>query len=315
MYQTHFGLRQRPFRSTPDAGAYYPATAHEGALDLLRRAVADDEPIALLTGEPGTGKTLIAGQFLDRLGEDVSRVFVTNGHLLRRADLFQSILYDLGLPYEGRSEQELRLTLTDRLLTDFAEGRRTVIGLDEAHHLPADLLEELRLIGNLETPRGRMVQTILVAQPTIHETLRRPDLAALRQRLTAKAELGRLTPDESTDYVLHQLRIAGARPDALIDDEALTLLARASAGLPRVLNQIAHAALTLTCTAGAGRVDAEGVLEAVAQLGIEIPDDEFEAPEGAMGPPAEDEVSSLIHRGHAWPGARRGSDVGMRTAE
>ncbi|HEY1378284.1 MAG TPA: ATP-binding protein, partial [Gemmataceae bacterium] len=139
MYQSHFGLRQRPFRSTPDPAAYYPATAHEDALHRLRRAVADDDPLALLVGEPGTGKTLIAAQLLDRLGDDVSRVFVTNGHLDRRADLYQTILYDLGLPYEGKREQELRLAVTDRLLADYAAGRRTVLVLDEAHHLPADL--------------------------------------------------------------------------------------------------------------------------------------------------------------------------------
>jgi MSHA biogenesis protein MshM len=274
MYQSHFGLRQRPFRSTPDAGAYYPATAHEDALTQLRQAVADDEPIALLVGEPGTGKTLIAAQFLDRLGDDVSRVFLTNGHLDRRGDLFQAMLYDLGMPYEGKAEQELRLAVTDRLLTDYAAGRKTLLAIDEAHHLPGDLLEEVRLLGNLETPRGRAVQTVLIAQPPIVDTLRQPELRALAQRLIVRPELGRLTRTESIDYVVHQLRVAGARPTALIDDEALALLARGSDGLPRVLNQAAHLSLVFTYQAGAGRVDAEGVLEAFSKLGIEVADDD-----------------------------------------
>jgi type II secretory pathway predicted ATPase ExeA len=299
MYQSHFGLRQRPFRSTPDPGAYYPATVHETALQQLRQAIADDEPVALLVGEPGTGKTLVAAQLLDRLGPDVSRVFVTNSHLQRRADLFQAILYDLGMNYEGRSEQELRLALTDRLLADYGNGRRTVIVIDEAHHLPADLLEELRLLGNLETPNGRAVQTVLVAQPSILETLRRPDLRAFSQRLTVKTELGGLTGEEAADYVLHHLRVAGARPEALIDDEALGLLARGSAGLPRVLNQAAHLAMTLTCEAGAGRVEAEGVLEAFARLGIEIPED---AADGETEP-GEITVEPVPETDHAWPPA------------
>jgi type II secretory pathway predicted ATPase ExeA len=272
MYQSHFGLRQRPFRSTPDLAAYYPAATHEDALQLLHRAVADDEPVALLTGEPGTGKTLLAARLLDRLGEDVSRVFVPNAHLNAPVDLFQAVLYDLGQAYEGKREQELRLAVTDRLLTDFAAGRRTVLVIDEAHHLPADLLEEVRLLGNLETPHGRAVQTILVAQPLILDTLRRPDLRALAQRLTVRAGLDRLTPEEAADYVRHQLRVAGARPEALIDDEAVALLARGAEGNPRVLSQAAHLALTLTCQAAAGRVEAEGVLEAFAQLGIEVPE-------------------------------------------
>jgi type II secretory pathway predicted ATPase ExeA len=297
MYQSHFGLRQRPFRSTPDPEAYYPATGHENALQQIRQAIADDEPIALLVGEPGTGKTLIAAQLLDRLGDDVSRVFVTNCHLQRRADLFQAILYDLGMPYEGRGEQELRLALTDRLLADFGKGRRTILVIDEAHHLPADLLEELRLLGNLETPHGRAVQTVLIAQPAILETLRRPDLRSLAQRLTVKAELGTLTSEEAADYVMHHLRVAGARPEALIDDEALSLLARGSGGVPRVLNQVAHLALMLTCEAGTGRVEAEGVLEAFGRLGIEMSDD-FADGETL---PAEVVVEPLPENDHVWP--------------
>jgi type II secretory pathway predicted ATPase ExeA len=281
MYQSHFGLRQRPFRSTPDPAAYFPAATHEHALALIRQALADDEPIALLTGEPGLGKTLLAALLLDRLGEDVSRVFITNGHLHCPADLFQAVLYDLGLPYEGKREQELRLAVTDRLLSDYATGRRTVLVIDEAHHLMPDLLEELRLVGNLETPTGRAVQTILVAQPLINDTLRRPDLRALAQRLTVRAEIGRLTQTESADYVVHQFRVAGARPDALIDDEAVALLARGADGIPRVLNQAGHLALALTFQAEAGRVEAEGVLEAFGRLGIEVSEDDAEGDDAA----------------------------------
>src|SRR5262249_5818634 len=158
MYEAHFGLRQRPFRSTPDPGCYYPAATHEAALHLLLGALADDEGFALLTGEPGSGKTLMAAILIDRLAEKSQCAFVTNGHMSRPVDLFQAVLYDLGLPYEGKREQELRLTLTDRLLTRYAEGQRTVLVLDEAHHLPPEVLEELRLLGNLETRLGRAVQ-------------------------------------------------------------------------------------------------------------------------------------------------------------
>jgi type II secretory pathway predicted ATPase ExeA len=313
MYQSHFGLRQRPFRSTPDCSAYYPATAHEEALRQLRQAIHDDEPFALLIGEPGIGKTLVASQLLDRLGDDASRVFITNGHLQRRSDLFQALLFDLGLPYEGRGEQELRLALTDRLLNEYGEGRRTVMVIDEAHHLPADLLEELRLLGNLETPHGRAAQTVLVAQPAILETLRRPDLRALSQRLTVRAELGLLSPAESADYVIHHLRLAGARPDALIDDEALALLARGSGGVPRIINQAAHLALHLTCEAEAGRVEVEGVLEAFGRLGIEITEQaigEGESPNVGVEPPSETDLK-WPPAGYLLPGPMRA----MRNAE
>jgi type II secretory pathway predicted ATPase ExeA len=239
-------------------------------------------------------------------------VFLTNGHLQRPADLFQAILYDLGLPYEGRREQELRLAVTDRLLADYAAGRRTLLVIDEAHHLPAELLEELRLVGNLETSHGRAVQTILVAQPSIVDTLRRPDLRALAQRLTVRAELGRLTREEAADYVLHQLRVAGARPEALIDDEAVTLLARGSDGLARLLNQAAHLALTLTCQAGGGRVEAEGVLEAFGRLGIEVAEDDAQAEGPAGVESAAEPEGGWPPDGYLLPGPMRGT---LRNAE
>src|SRR5262245_53448906 len=109
MYEAYFGLRRRPFRSTPDSDAYYPATAHEQAAERLLRAVREDEGLALLTGPPGTGKTLVCHALLERLGPEVSSAFLTNSHVGDRRALLQSILFDLSLPYEGKTEQELRL--------------------------------------------------------------------------------------------------------------------------------------------------------------------------------------------------------------
>src|SRR5437762_8815471 len=143
MYESHFGLRHRPFRSTPDCSQYYPATGHEAALAQLQEAVAGDEGIALLTGDPGMGKTLLCQCLLHRVGDAARCAFLTNSHLADRTALFQAILYDLGLPTDG-GEQDLRLRLTDNLLTDCATGGTTLIIIDEAHHLSADLLEELR---------------------------------------------------------------------------------------------------------------------------------------------------------------------------
>ncbi len=313
MYEAHFGLRQRPFRSTPDPGGYYPAATHEAALHTLLGALTDDEGFALLTGEPGSGKTLLAAILIDRLAEQAQCVFLTNGHMTRPADLFQAVLYDLGLPYEGKREQELRLTLTDRLLTRYAEGQRTVLVFDEAHHLPPDVLEELRLLGNLETRRGRAVQVVLVGQPALLEALQKPDLRALAQRVTARASLDRLPREEAVDYLLHHLRLAGARPEALMGDEALDLIARGTGGLPRLLNQAAHLALALTCQAEAGRVDAEGALEALSRLGLAVEEaDETEpasepAVEEEPAPPALAPATVVIEpqeaEDHAWPPA------------
>ena len=276
-----FGLGRRPFPATPDRAFYYPATSHETALAELLRAIADDEGLALLTGAPGTGKTLLAYCLLERLGEEVTSGFLTNSHVADRSALLQAILFDFSLPYEDGSEQVLRLRLTDYLLKNCAARRQAVFLIDEAQHLSADLLEELRLLGNLESGAGKAFQVILIAQETILEVLARPELAACQQRLAVRARLEPLGLEEGVDYLLHQVRVAGGQPEALFDDTAVEILARGGHGIPRLLNQAAHQALTLAHQAGLGRIDAEAALEALARLGLEADasDSEAESPE------------------------------------
>jgi type II secretory pathway predicted ATPase ExeA len=276
MYEEHFGLRHRPFRTTPDSGSYYPATGHEVVLAQLLQAISQDEGLVCVTGCPGTGKTLLCHRLLERLGADVTSAFLTNSHFRDRSALLQAILYDLTQPYEEQSEQELRLTLTDFLLKNYGAGKRAVLIVDEAQHLSGDLLEELRLLGNLEASDGKAMQTVLVAQPEFLEKLERPDLAVLRQRLALRLELVPFTTEEAGDYVLNQIRCAGARPEAVIGEEALGILAGAAHGIPRLLNQLGNQSLTLACQNGSSEVDAEAILEALATLGWQAPEDETE---------------------------------------
>ncbi len=269
MYATQFGLRQRPFPATPDSAAYYPATSHERALARLSQGLADGEGVLLLTGEPGTGKTLLCHCLAERLGGERQTVFLTNCHFANRAALFQAILFDLSLPHEGRGEQDMRLTLTDHLLKTYAAGQATVLLVDEAHHLSADLLEELRLLGNLEAHAGKALQVVLVGLPSLADRLNEADLAALRQRLVVKVCLEPLPLHEAADYLLHHLRAAGARPEEVLAGDALELLARSTCGVPRLLNQAAHQAFRLATEADAGQVDVEAVMEALSILGLE----------------------------------------------
>jgi type II secretory pathway predicted ATPase ExeA len=274
MYETRFGFRQRPFPATPDSACFYPATAHERALARLRQAVDEQQGLALLTADTGLGKTLVGQCLVERLGAAIVSAFLTNSHFQDRTALFQAILYDLSLPFEGGTEQELRLRFTDVLLQNCKAGRRTVLVVDEAHHLTPDLLEELRLLGNLEAGAMKALQVILVGHTSLLETLARPELAALNQRLEVRTALSPLGVEEAADYLLHHLRRAGGRPEAIISDEALEVLARNTRGVPRVLNQAARQALVLADAAEASYVDVEAVLEALSALGIEAVDDE-----------------------------------------
>jgi type II secretory pathway predicted ATPase ExeA len=276
MYSAKFGLRHRPFPATPDPAFYYPATSHERAIARLVTGLEDGEAALLLTGEAGTGKTLLCHCLLDRLGSEVVTAFLTAGHYDGPTGLLQSLLFDLSLPYQGLREQEMRLALTDQLLKTFKEGGRTVVLLDEAHHLSAELLEEVRLWGNLEARAGKVLQVVLVGQPPVEKNLLSPELASMRQRLAVRAQVEALPLQEAADYLFHHLRAAGGRPERILGDEAAELLARQSGGVPRLLNQAAHQSLALAAEAGAAEVDVEIALEALQLLGL--------APEVAEGP-------------------------------
>jgi type II secretory pathway predicted ATPase ExeA len=268
MYEERFGLQRRPFPPMPDTSLYYPATIHESALAALARGLAGDESFVLLTGDAGTGKTLLGYTLLERLGDKVDSAFLTNSHFADRAALLQAILYDLGLPYDGANEQTLRLRLTDHLLKTCAAERRTVLVIDEAHHLSADLLEELRLLANLEAGTGKALQVVLLAQTSILRTLRQPGLESLTQRMAVRSTLEPLEVEEAYDYLLHHLRLAGGKPEKTFDDTALEVIARGTHGIPRCLNQAAHQALMLAEEGELPKVDAEAALEALSMLGL-----------------------------------------------
>ena len=280
MYEQRFGLKRRPFPPTPDTEFYYPSTLHETALSALSRGLEADESFVLLTGDAGAGKTLLGYALLERLKDKVASAFLTNSHFADRSALLQAILYDLGLPYDDDKEQTLRLRLTDQLLKNCAAERRTILVIDEAHHLSADLLEELRLLANLEAGSGKALQIVLLAQPGIMRTLRQPGLESLQQRIAVRATLGALEVEEAYDYLLHHLRLVGGKPEKIFDDTALEAIARGTRGIPRCLNQAAHQALVLAEEGELPKVDAEAALEALSMLGMESSEDaaEPEAP-------------------------------------
>jgi type II secretory pathway predicted ATPase ExeA len=284
MSHSHFGLDRRPFPATPDDACYYPAEGHERALTRLLAGLADGEGVLALVGGPGTGKTLLCHRLLEHLADQAECVCLTHTHLRDRAGLLQAVLFDLGLPHAGRTEQEMRLTLTEHLLQRYSGGQRTVLVVDEAQHLGVDLLEELRMLGNLEGRSGKALQVVLVGQPELLEVLSAPALASLRQRLAVRALLQPLGVQEAADYLLHHLRVAGALPAQVFTDEALEMLAHATHGVPRLLNQSAHRAMQLAEEAGAGAVDAEAAMEALAGLGLSS---EAPPPAEQADPPAD----------------------------
>lgn len=271
MYHERFGLRTRPFPTAPDLASYYPAGEHERILvELIDAIELGDSPL-IVTGQPGTGKTLLAHALLDRLETNHAIVFLTNGRLRKPRDLYQAVLYDLSLPFEG-SDQELHLRLTDFLLSNFADGVPTLLILDEAQHTAPAVIEEIRLLGNLEVGQSKALHTLLIGQPALEETLALPACEAFAQRVGAHHVIRPLELDEAIDYLRHQIRVSGGQPEKILDDEAAEYLARASKGIPRLLNRAGHQALLVAHRADIDMVDVEVAMEAIAALGWNRPE-------------------------------------------
>ena len=263
-----FHLVRRPFRPTPDTSLYFPAESAELALARLRSAHADDAGLAVLDGEPGVGKTLVAMRFLEQLPADTPRLFLPMSRFARPAELYQAILFDWAAPYQGFSEHELRLAVIERLLGSLESGSPTVMVLDEAHHLTADILEDLRLLGNLETRTAKGVFVVLVGQPGLTTRLDKPELAAFSQRIAARCRLTPLADGESAAFLTHQIRVCGGDADDLLSDEASQVLVDGCRGVARLLNQAASLSLVLAEQAGESTVDAEAAVEALRYLGL-----------------------------------------------
>jgi type II secretory pathway predicted ATPase ExeA len=271
MYQSFFGFKLRPFDVKPHVRNFFPASGQAQALATLRYAVTQGRGIGLLTGPAGTGKTLVCQRLTTSLETAYRTATLTNTNMTTIKALYQAILYDLSLPYHGLDEQELRLTVTDFLLGKYAGGGRTVLIIDEAQNLSMPLLEELRVLSNIDGDADKLFQIVLVGHSRLLGMLRSPELETLNQRVGARATLRALDDEETAQYVQHQLQYAGVLPDAVFTSDALTAIYEASGGIPRVINQLCENAMLLAYGSEMHRVDAE--LVEMASTALELPVD------------------------------------------
>ena len=279
----HFGLTRRPFRPTPDTDTYCATAGHQSAGTVLMRTYSDGGGVVVIDGEAGTGKTLVGLRFLESLPDETCCIILQATRFSRPADFFQAILFDLGKPYQNLSEQELRLAVYGEFLDALADEKTVVLFVDEAQNLTAEVLEEIRVLGNLETKASKALLVVLVGQSGLRELLAKPESASFSQRVAARARISPLVREESIRFVRHQLRECGGRPEWLITDEALQLLATHCGGVPRVLNRAALLAFGLAGAAGVKEVDAEPAIEALQQLEL-MPDVPDEHPPGSKPP-------------------------------
>jgi len=246
MYKTFYKLSRNPFDLTPDPSCFVPTKRHDEALAALYYGVRQHKGFVVLTGEVGTGKTLLLRCLLGLLKEsrDVAYAYVFNGRLSSR-EFLQYILSDFGIAASGKSKYELLLELGHFLVARGSRRMTTVLVVDEAHHLSADILEEIRLLSNLETTDDKLLQILLVGQPELDQKLDSAELRQLKQRIAVRTRLSALDLNETKTYIERRLQIAGPRsnPNQLFSAQTIEAVYRFSQGLPRLINTVCENAL------------------------------------------------------------------------
>lgn len=246
MYKAFFNLTRNPFELTPDPEFLFGTKRHNEALAALYYGVRRHKGFVVLTGEVGTGKTLLLRCLLElfRQSKDVAYAYVFNS-LLAPNEFLQYILSDLGISASGKNKSELLLALGQFLIARNAKKQTTVLIVDEAHHLSAEILEEVRLLTNLETTNDKLLQILLVGQPELDQKLDSVGLRQLKQRISLRAHLDPLDAEETRGYIERRLQIAGANSHLgqLFPPLTVAAVYRHSRGFPRLINTICENAL------------------------------------------------------------------------
>ncbi|HEY5674993.1 MAG TPA: AAA family ATPase [Malonomonas sp.] len=255
MYEQFFGFKEKPFSLTPDTDFFYRHGGHQEAINVLLVALRNGEGFVRVTGEVGTGKTLLCRQLLKVLSKDCATVYLPNP-LFSPLELYQAIASELELSAtEQASVQQLYQRILQELIRLRDENRPLVVMIDEAQAMPHETLEALRLLSNLETAKEKLLHVFFFAQPEFDQRLAQPDLRQLLQRISFSYQLSTLSQDELAAYLEHRLKVAGYQGGALFDAAAVKLLYKASSGVPRLINLLAHKALLAAYGKGLSRVD------------------------------------------------------------
>jgi MSHA biogenesis protein MshM len=263
MYTAHFGLSEAPFGITPDTSFFFTSPHSQEALNTLLVAARNGEGFIKITGEVGTGKTLLCRKFMATLPKEFVTAYIPNPYLEPRT-LMLALADELEIVLEKDVDQhQLLKMITNRLLALAADGKRVLLCLDEAQAIPIESLEALRLLTNLETEKRKLLQIVLFGQPELNRNLALDSIRQLAQRITFHYHLGPLTRDDMEYYLAHRLRIAGFAGARMFQRGAIRSLYRASGGIPRLVNILAHKSLMVCYGEGKQQVSAGHVGAAV----------------------------------------------------
>src|SRR5216684_1870428 len=264
MYKDFFGLRANPFNVNPDPRYLFLTRHTEEALACLTYGIQSRKGFVLLTGEVGTGKTTLINKLLEWLrAQQVPTAFIFNSRM-NVPQFLDYMMADFGIPCDTRSKSQILLRLYNWLLEHYRAGETAVLIVDEAQNLADEVLEEIRMMTNLETFTEKLLQIVLVGQTELEQKLKQPNLRQLRQRLTLRAKTHPLTLDETRSYIQQRLRIAGSNGQQIFDGDALAAIHRYSTGIPRVVNLICEHCL-VSAFVDQQKLVTTGIVDAVAR--------------------------------------------------
>ncbi len=271
MYLRHFALREAPFSITPDSAFYYPHEGAQAALNMLLVALRSGEGFLKIVGEVGCGKTVLCRQLLKTLQGECVTAYIPNPDM-GPDDLLQSLSHELGVAVAADANRHQVLTaLHDCLLAHAREGRAVVVCIDEAQAIPVRTVESLRLLSNLETEKRKLLQLVLLGQPELDDKLQRPEIRQLLQRITFSEYLGPMQPGRVEAYLVHRLATAAlneATDTQVFEPAAAGAIATFSAGVPRLVNVLAHKCLMLAYGENTHRVNVRHVRLAAADTPV-----------------------------------------------
>jgi len=265
MYLEYYNLNEYPFNITPDPRFLYFSQHHREAFDHLIYGITQRKGFIELTGEVGSGKTTLCRAVLASLDEDVETALILNPSLTE-TQLLRAMLNDFGLDVRGRDRLAYVETLNVFLLEKNAKGTNVALVIDEAQDLTPQVMEQVRLLSNLETDQHKLIQIVLCGQPELKKRLARPDLRQLRQRITVRYHLPPLTLQETTTYIMHRLAVAGANGSLVIDPGGVKEVFRYSKGGPRLINAVCDNALLAGYVDRVKTINARCVRKAIKQL-------------------------------------------------
>lgn len=281
MFVDYYGLREQPFGVTPDPKFLYLGEGHREALAALFYGIESGRGFSALAAEPGMGKTSLLMRLLESMQESARTAFLfqTDGG---SREFLHALLHDLGVVPRGKDLASTHEALNETLLAELNAGRRVIVVIDEAQNLSEKTLESVRLLSNFETPEAKLMHIVLAGQPKLSEKLAQPSLTQLRQRVSNVIQLKPFRSEESIDYIKHRLRVAGLKGQVPFSPETLLLIARASKGIPRNINNICFQALSLGFATQTQIVGTNIIREVLADLEIENAEASSRRPDSAI---------------------------------